>query len=105
VPFTVFADQFPAVTRADRATGRYSYGASNLLAATLQPDLTESDAAAVLSDDSPQAYTIEFGGLARNGEVINSRRSVGADRSPLVSLTAGESAHTIAALRAVDLAP
>ena len=99
VPFTVLSDHLPAITQVDRPTGKRRYGVLNLLAATLSADSVESDVAAVLADDTPQTYTIEFGGLTRNSEGI---RSVGADRSPLVSLTTLEAADTIAALGALN---
>jgi len=74
----------------------------NLLAATLGADCAVSDVAAVLADNNPQTYTIEFGGLIRTGEGIRSSGSVGADRSPLVSLTTVEPAETVAALGALN---
>jgi hypothetical protein len=102
VPFTVAVDHLPAVTRADTSGGGHEYGVLNLLAASLQADTRESEAAAVLSDSGPQTYTIEFGGLARNGEIIHSRRSIGVDRSPLVSLATCEPLDTISALGGLD---
>ena len=102
MPFTVLSDHLPAVTQVDRPTGKHRYGVLNLLAATLGADCAVSDVAAVLADNNPQTYTIEFGGLIRTGEGIRSSGSVGADRSPLVSLTTVEPAETVAALGALN---
>lgn len=98
LPFSIAAGDLPALTRIDRSTGGYTFGALNLLAATMQAHVSEPEVAGVLSDDGPQIYRIEFGGLTRNGEMIHSRRSAGADRSPLISLATPEPADTIAAL-------
>lgn len=102
VPFTVLSNELPAVSRADRQSGKLRYGALNLLAATISARSAGPDVAAVLADVAPQTYTIEFGGLTRHGEAIHPNGSVGADRSPLVSLTTLEPADTIAALSALD---
>ena len=102
VPFTVLSNHLPAITQVDRPSGKRRYGVLNLLAATFSAESAESDVAAVLADDNPQTYTIEFGGLTRTGEGIRSSGSVGADRSPLVSLTTLDAADTIAALGALN---
>lgn len=104
VPFTVAFDHLPAVTHADRSGDGHEYGVLNVLAAILQADTRESEAAAVLSDSDSRTYTIEFGGLARNGEIIHSHRSIGVDRSPLVSLTTCEPLDTVSALGGLDRA-
>jgi hypothetical protein len=104
LPFTVLADHLPVVTQADRPSGECRYGALNLLAATLHVHPTGPDAADVLADDNPQTYSIDFGGLTRNGVGIRVRGSVGADRSPLMSLTTLEATDTIAALGALNQA-
>jgi len=104
VPFTVLADQLPVVTQVDRPSGECRYGALNLLAATLHVSPTGPDAAEVLADDNPQTYSINFAGLTRNGVGIRVSGSVGADRSPLMSLTTLAAADTIAALGALNQA-
>ena len=102
MPFTVVSDHLPAVTQVDRSAGKHRYGVLNLLAATLSAASAESEVAAVLADDTPQTYTIEFGGLTRNSGGSHTSGSVGVDRSPLVSLTTLEAADTIAALGALN---
>lgn len=104
LPFTVLADRLPFVTRADLPTGEYRYGALNLLAATLHAHSSGPEAADVLVDDGPQTYSINFGGITRNGVEIRLRGLVGADRSPLVSLATFDAAHTITALGALNQA-
>jgi len=102
VPFTVVCDRLTAFTQVERPPGRNRYGVLNLLAATLSADSAVSEVAAVLADDTPHTYTIEFGGLTRNGESIRSSGSMGADRSPLVSLTSLDAADTVATLDTLD---
>ena len=104
LPFTVLADRLPFVTQADLQTGEYRYGALNLLAATLHAHSSGPEAADVLVDDSPRTYSINFGGITRNGVEIRLRGLVGADRSPLVSLATFDAAHTITALGALNQA-
>ena len=102
VPFTVLCSELPAITQAHQHSHRPRYGALNLLAATLSADSARPEVAAILTDDNPQTYNIEFGGLTRNGESIRLSGSVGANRSPLVSLTTLEAAETLAALGSFD---
>lgn len=104
-PFTVLADQLPIVTQGTYPTGDCRYGALNLLAATLHAHSTESDGAAILSDNDPRAYSIDFGGLTRHGVGIRVRGSVGADRSPLVSLATLNAPAAVAALGTLDQVP
>lgn len=104
LPFTVLADHLPAVTQANLPSGECRYGALNLLAATLHVPPTGPDAADVLADANPETFSIDFGGLTRNGVGIRGRGSVGADRSPLMSLTTLGAADTIAALGALSKA-
>lgn len=101
LPFTVLSDHLPAVTQVHDHSDKLRYGALNLLAATLGADAAASDVVAVLADDKPQTYAIEFGGLTKNGEPIRSSGSVGMDRSWLVSLATLEPADTVAALGAL----
>ena len=98
VPFTVIVNQLPFVTQTDRTKDELRYGALNLIAATLHAHSDRSEAACLLVDDSPQTYRIEFEGLTRNGVGIRAPGSIGADRSPLVSLATLDAAHTTAAL-------
>lgn len=98
VPFTVIVNQLPVVTQTDRTKDELRYGALNLIAATLHTHSDRPEAAGLLVDDSPQTYRIEFEGLTRNGVGIRAPGSIGADRSPLVSLATLDAAHTTAAL-------
>lgn len=105
IPFTVLADQLPVVTQTDLAVADRRYGALNLLAATLSAHAAESNAAALLADDDPQAYSMDFGGLSFRGRKIRVRGSVGADRSPLMSLASVDAPGIVAALGVVSRAP
>jgi hypothetical protein len=100
VPFTVLTGRLPVMTQADSPSGDRRYGALNLLAATLSVDSAESGTAAVLADDDPLAYSIDFAGLNRHDRGIRARRSVGADRSPLMSLATLDAPDIVAALGA-----
>lgn len=104
LPFTVLADRLPFVTQADLQTGEYRYGALNLLAATLHAHSSGPEAADVLVDDSPRTYSINFGGITRNGVEIRSRGLAAADRSPLVSLATSDAADAVTALGALNQA-
>jgi hypothetical protein len=97
-PFTVLTDQLPVVTQADFAVADRRYGVLNLLAATLSAHATESDAASLLADDDPQAYSMDFGGIWFRGRQIRVHGSVGADRSPLMSLASVDAPGIVAAL-------
>ncbi|MGB5431846.1 MAG: hypothetical protein WBO21_02450, partial [Acidimicrobiia bacterium] len=85
-------------------TGEYRYGALNLLAATLHAHSSGPEAADVLVDDSPRTYSINFGGITRNGVEIRSRGLAAADRSPLVSLATSDAADAVTALGALNQA-
>jgi hypothetical protein len=98
IPFTVLSDQLPVVTQADFAVADRRYGVLNLLAATLSAHDTESEAASLLADDDPQAYAMDFGGISFRGRRIRVRGSVGADRSPLMSLASVDAPGIVAAL-------
>ncbi|MGB5565548.1 MAG: hypothetical protein WBN93_04380 [Acidimicrobiia bacterium] len=104
LPFTVLADRLPFVTQADLQRGEYRYGALNLLAATLHAHSSGPEAADVLVDDSPRTYSINFGGITRNGVEIRSRGLAAADRSPLVSLATSDAADAVTALGALNQA-
>jgi hypothetical protein len=105
MPFTVLADQLPGGTQGDFAVADRRYGALNLLAATLSAHAAESDVAALLADDDPQAYSMDFGGLSFRGRQIRVRGSVGADRSPLMSLASVDAPGIVAALGVLGRAP
>ena len=105
IPFTVLSDQLPVVTQADFAVAGRRYGVLNLLAATLSAHATDSDAAALLADDEPQAYSMDFGGISFRGRRIRVRGSVGADRSPLMSLASVDAPGIVAALGVLSRAP
>jgi hypothetical protein len=100
VPFTVLTGWLPVTTQADSPSGGRRYGVMNLLTATLSIDSTESDTAAILADDDPLAYSIDFAGLNRHDRGIRARGSVGADRSPLMSFATLEAPDIVAALGA-----
>lgn len=103
VPLTIQAEWFPASTLIDRSTGYISVGALNLLAAILQAEATDAEAVSILLDDEPGVHTISFAGLTRRGTAIRPGRSIGSDRSPLISLSALEPAATLSALGGLDL--
>ena len=103
VPLTIQAEWFPASTLIDRSSGRVGVGAMNLLAAILQTEATPAETASTLSDDEPGVHAIGFGGLIRRGTTIRTGRSIGTDRSPLLSLSALEPAATLGALGGLDL--
>ena len=100
VPFTVLAGRLPAITRADSPSGDRRYGALNLLTATLSVDSSDSDTAAVLADDDPLAYSIDFAGLNRHGRGVRVHGSVGTGRSPLMSLATLDAPDIVEALGA-----
>lgn len=102
VPFSIAATHLPGLSHVNRSTGKPIYGVMNVLAATLQADASESQIVAVLSGEGTHSYSIEFGGLTRNGESIPSRRSTGSDRNPLVSLATTAPADTLEALATLD---
>ena len=103
IPFTIQAEQFPVSTLIEPSTGRITVGVMNLLAAVLDTGATPAETVSILSDDEPGVHTISFAGIARRGESLRTGRSVGTDRSPLLSLSAREPAATVEAIGSLDL--
>lgn len=102
VPFTIQAEWFPASTLVDPSTGHITVGVTNLLAAALDTGATPAETISILSDDEPGIRAITFAGIATRGGSSRAGRSIGTNRSPLLSLSALEPAATIEALRGLD---
>ncbi len=103
IPFTIQAEQFPVSTLIEPSTGRVTVGVMNILAAVLDTGTTPAETISILSDDEPGAHSISFAGIARRGESLRTGRSIGTDRSPLLSLSAREPAATVEAIGSLDL--
>jgi len=103
VPFMIQAERFPVSTVVDPSTEHITVGVTNLLAAVLDSGATPAETVSILCDDEPGVHTISFAGVARRGESLRTGRSIGADRSPLLSLSARDPAATIVAMGSLDL--